>query len=95
MKGKRLTPDEREALLADYRLGEMTTQELGAKYGVSASSVMQHAKKAGLPNLPRRGAGSSPDVLSNAAGAWVYDSNGIAHWTPGVVAQPATQDGAA
>lgn len=81
---RKLTAEQLAALVRDYREGVLSGPEMAKKYGVSTSTVTSVAKQAGVGRPGGRRASESPIEL--VAGAWVYDSKGVAHWTPGAVA---------
>jgi transposase-like protein len=85
----KLTDEQQAALVLDYREGVLSSVDLGKKYGVSANTVQSVARQAGVVRNGGRRASESPVEL--VAGAWLYDANGIARWTPGAVA-PATDE---
>lgn len=55
-------PEVREAAVADYADGD-TREQIGARYGVSPSTVHKWAKDAGI---------GRPDPLALAGGRWVF-----------------------
>lgn len=87
----KLTDEQRAALVLEYREGVLSGPQLGEKYGVSSSTVTSVAKQAGVAR-PSGGRRASESPVELVAGAWLYDSNGIARWTPGAVAPAADEE---
>lgn len=46
---KELTPEKRDAILADYRAGELTVRQIAAKHDVSVFTPSSIAERCGVP----------------------------------------------
>lgn len=74
-----LTDEQRECILADYREGVMSSDEIAKKYGTSRKKVIALASQAKCVRPHGRRVSESPNEL--IAGDWVY-TDGIARWVP-------------